>query len=88
MEMAIGNNMPVIHEKGQSKMRTEIDDHLSILRDLRPGTIVPDTVPALIAALEEIRVLRNEVNELTRKAITAKYGVKPCLCQCGKTPAE
>ena len=40
------------------------------------------------AALEEIRVLRNEVNELTRKAITAKYGVKPCLCSCGKTPAE
>ena len=67
-------------------MRTEIDDHLDMLCTLRPDP--GPVILALIAALEELRVLRNEVNELTRKAITAKYGVKPCLCQCGKAPAE
>ena len=85
--MAIGNILPVISaQKGQGKMRTEIDDHISTLRELRPAP--GPVIHALIAALEEIRVLRNEVNELNRKAITAKYGVKPCLCSCGKPPVE
>ena len=69
-------------------MRTEIDDHIVELRKLCIGVMAPNSSLMLLDALEEIRVLRNEVNELTRKAITAKYGVKPCLCQCGKTPAE
>ena len=86
LAVAIGNNVPAIHEKGQGKMRTEIDDHISTLRELRPAP--GPVIHALIAALEEIRVLRNEVNELNRKAITAKYGVKPCLCSCGKPPVE
>ena len=64
-------------------MKTALDGVLTRVANMRPGDLMEQS--DFLIVLEEIRVLRNEVNELNRRARTAKFdakfGATPCVCK-------